>query len=234
MPPPYKPVGRCIYCGVPAEFAGPEGLSDEHIIPLSLGGTIKLPSASCCFCSYETHAFEGHLAGKWFEAARAHFHWSSRKRKRPEELLAGRVREGLRPVPRKEHPPVIFFPQFAIPGILLNKAPVAGGVMFTEESFIFGGGHDFHDKLDRVGAVSAVFQPQWLTKTLAKIAHSHLVAEYGLDGFEPFLPKKPGNATDELHTVNHYFVDNLIVVSIRLYSRHGSPPYTVVGGRRKP
>jgi HNH endonuclease len=85
----YSPVGRCIYCGVPAEEAGPRGLGDEHIIPLSLGGTLELPEASCDRCGGETHAFEGFCAGNMLKAARTLLHWKSRKSKRPKTLKIG-------------------------------------------------------------------------------------------------------------------------------------------------
>src|SRR5215208_5306046 len=54
MPPPYQPVGRCIYCGTET---GPFG--DEHIIPFGLGGNVLLPQASCKACEKITGRFEG-------------------------------------------------------------------------------------------------------------------------------------------------------------------------------
>lgn len=49
----YPPAGYCIYCGTT------EGeLSDEHIIPYSLNGTLILPKASCPACARITQKFE--------------------------------------------------------------------------------------------------------------------------------------------------------------------------------
>ena len=112
MPSPFKPVGRCIYCGIPENLSGPEGLNDEHIIPFSLGGTAILPKASCSNCSNETHAFEGYFAGVMFEAARTHFYWKSRKRKRPTTLPVANPKGGSMRIQVEHHPPVVFLNRF--------------------------------------------------------------------------------------------------------------------------
>jgi hypothetical protein len=48
----FKRVGRCIYCGTSEHELSPEqeSLTDEHIIPLGLGGNMILPAASCKAC----------------------------------------------------------------------------------------------------------------------------------------------------------------------------------------
>lgn len=50
-----RDIGICIYCGAT------EGLSTEHIIPKSFGGTKTLLRASCPECSKTTSKFETHL-----------------------------------------------------------------------------------------------------------------------------------------------------------------------------
>ncbi len=53
----YQGFGRCIYCGAT------EGrLSDEHIIPCSLGGLLVIEKASCLACAKITCNFEGAVA----------------------------------------------------------------------------------------------------------------------------------------------------------------------------
>ena len=64
----YPPVGRCIYCGATDE------LTDEHIIPFSLGGVLILDKASCNGtkgCNKKTHKFEGVVARQIFGKFRA-------------------------------------------------------------------------------------------------------------------------------------------------------------------
>jgi HNH endonuclease len=53
----YKSLGHFIYCLAPQSDAL---LTDEHIIPESIGGRLVFESASCGNCCKETHAFEGH------------------------------------------------------------------------------------------------------------------------------------------------------------------------------
>ncbi|WP_217539485.1 HNH endonuclease, partial [Stenotrophomonas sp. GbtcB23] len=47
------PVGASIYCG-----ATDGRLTEEHIIPKGLGGTLVLPQASCDDCAAITSLFE--------------------------------------------------------------------------------------------------------------------------------------------------------------------------------
>jgi len=49
----FEAAGHCIYCGTKQ---GP--LSDEHIVPFGLGGTLVLPKASCKACATETAKLE--------------------------------------------------------------------------------------------------------------------------------------------------------------------------------
>ena len=46
----YPPVGRCIYCGATEPPADIGRFTDEHIIPLAMGGNLILPQASCKQC----------------------------------------------------------------------------------------------------------------------------------------------------------------------------------------
>lgn len=249
MPPPYNPVGRCIYCGVPAEFSGPKGLNDEHIIPYSIGGESVLPQASCCFCSDESHAFEGRFANM-LEGPRAHFHWQSRKRKRPSHLEVWSPSTGAVSVPISDHPPSIILPLFQPPGILSGRAPDAPfkctgvGVYYPPEA---------DQRLRRFPGQSASlrFRTNDICRTLAKIAHAFTVAELTLDGFDPLLTDIIFEKTEHygylvgnglrlsgvdhsLHKLRYAKVNGLIVVAIRLYAKYQTPPFAVVSGRLKP
>jgi 5-methylcytosine-specific restriction endonuclease McrA len=51
------PVSACIYCGATEPDTK---LTDEHIVPLSLGGTLILPKASCLACARQTGKLEGY------------------------------------------------------------------------------------------------------------------------------------------------------------------------------
>ena len=47
----YPAVGRCIYCGATEPPLGARRFTDEHIIPLALGGNLILQEASCTDCA---------------------------------------------------------------------------------------------------------------------------------------------------------------------------------------
>ena len=65
----YPPVGRCIYCGSDGDA---KGLSDEHMVPFSLGGDAVLPKASCAACATETSKIELYVARHIFHGLRSH------------------------------------------------------------------------------------------------------------------------------------------------------------------
>jgi hypothetical protein len=245
----YPPVGKCIYCEKTAVEAGPKGLTVEHIIPYSLGGTLELSEASCSVCADETHAFEGLCAGHLFEAARAHFHWKSRKRKRPKVLTFGGPG---RSVPIDEHPPAIIFPLFQMPGILLNEPITNDGKMVCVGMGVYRG-PEFRERFKRLGSdgLSVRFKTDPLAKMVAKIGHSYAVAELGLDGFVPLTQEMiigknnhyshyvgngfaEGNKTEDLHTIRLEWMADLLVAHVGLYSRYGTPPFVAVVGKRKP
>jgi hypothetical protein len=108
----------------------------------------------------------------------------------------------------------------------------------------------FSEKIKNAKGISVPFQTDWLCRTLAKIAHSYSVLEHGVEKFEPFLidiilgtdhshySYYIGNLvstegiTSELHTLSYEWIDDLLVVYVRLYSRYGGPTYAVVAGWR--
>lgn len=249
----YSPVGRCIYCAKSAEEAGPGGLQEEHIIPFALGGTLELPEASCERCAKETHAFEGYCAGKMFKPARTHFHWRSRKSKRPNKLRIGPpFGDAGQEIPVADHPPMIALPTFQAPGILFGLKKEEGTFAQTGVQLCFGPG--FRERWERLGRkadISTPFTIDTFGRMLAKIAHSYVVAELGVDGFTPFLPglilgesayysyyigSPVGleNPAPELHTLKLDRLNEMIVVYVRLYAKFGGPSYMVVVGQSKP
>jgi hypothetical protein len=72
----YAPVRACIYCGA---TAGP--FSDEHIIPLSLGGNLVLPESSCHPCAKITGRFEMDVARFNFAGFRSRLSFPTRRPK---------------------------------------------------------------------------------------------------------------------------------------------------------
>ena len=180
MPPPYKPLGQCLYC----ERRPPEvpALTDEHILALSFGGYPILPASSCPDCQNLTRDFEGIVTGKMLLDIRTHFQIRTRRpKKRPTSLptTAG-------PVEIISHPPYLALQDFEHPEILgLPKVFPEDGLPFrmhtapdTERR---------HKALGDVG-VTLNFNERAMRLTLAKTAHAYAIAELGASTFRPLLP----------------------------------------------
>src|SRR6266853_1676428 len=79
----YGSVGRCIYCGATRYSAAEvRPLSDEHIVPEGLSGTLVLPRASCRRCAKTTGQIEGSVLRNLLWAPRTLL---KMKTKRPKE-----------------------------------------------------------------------------------------------------------------------------------------------------
>ncbi len=75
----YGPVQTCIYCG---RSGNATKLGKEHIVPLSLGGKLVLPRASCSKCASTISTFERICAKQMFGHLRASLKMPTR---RPQE-----------------------------------------------------------------------------------------------------------------------------------------------------
>lgn len=247
----YPPANRCIYCG------STEGLSDEHIIPFSLGGNVVLPKASCAKCSGETHAFEGQCAGAMMLPIRARMNIQTRSpKKRPTTFdIPIYSPEGQK---RTATFPASSVP-FACVGILLDPPTLVTGQQptgrITGELFTKYTQHDWSSELKEgdaanVGKIS--IEP--FCRLIAKIGHAHAMASLILNNEkiqaqDMFLPpiilgrsnmfqhyvggdKDPIDAIDSLHQLrlNRYIIgDRKIVVStVRLFALFGMPRYHVI------
>ena len=137
------------------------------------------------------------------------------------------------------------------PGALLGKPPTDQvGVDFD----IFFDESRIGEKHDPGGIID--LKPEWFARMLAKIAHARAVAEYGLDGFDRYLPavilgedgQWPhliGRASiDEIDPepgIGHWITihnlrppnERIFIGRIRLFAAFGGPVYDVVIGRRR-
>jgi hypothetical protein len=100
--------GRCIYCG-----RADVKLTDEHFLPLSLGGQHVIEKASCHSCADITKKFEQHVArDMWGDARNSYGAPSRRKASRPTHITLTDPDQPIRTVrvPYKEYPaPLIFY-----------------------------------------------------------------------------------------------------------------------------
>jgi hypothetical protein len=251
----YKPVGVCIYCG------SKHDLRVEHIVPYSLGGTAKLPAASCGACEEITARFEGRLARTMYGDLRIRLDLPTRRKKtRPLQVRAEDAATGAEVWLNPEEsltilPAVHFLP----PGILRDPPEEAAtwvGATFEAKQIAPAS----LDRWPKIGSNNYIFTQRFdadaLALTLAKIAHAYCVADFGIENFEAFLPPiirgehsniytYVGGSPDrlchpgQLHSVQlhlghrHYGrrADWLLMVSIGLLSHLQMPTALVVVGR---
>jgi hypothetical protein len=186
-------IGRCIYCR-----AGPmqSKLSDEHIVPFSLGADRYLKEASCEDCRKITQDFETHLARNVFGHLRIHTGVQTRHPKqRPTELPSRIIRsdeEQRVMLPIEDHPHFLVMPIWEAPNILRGYPPQT----------LFGGlsAHLYHHVPPTTGAAlglrhaeRAEVRPEFrvdviqFARAIAKIAYCQAVGNFGLGGFRSLV-----------------------------------------------
>jgi hypothetical protein len=195
----YASAGRCIYCAV-------EGvpLTDEHIVPESLGGDLIIEKATCEECQAQTHAFEGHACDV-YRAIRRQLNFPSKTKGKKAALRSGSEKfildvDGRRvKVSAEEFPALLTSLAFPLPTVLFNLAsdgdlPLTGGVHSIELMPQFGERLNEIKRKYRANSVSIVgvdkahrMDAGDFGRMLAKIGHSYAVAQLGLDGFKPVL-----------------------------------------------
>jgi hypothetical protein len=254
----YPPVGRCVYCG-----ATDGDLGDEHIIPQALGGNIILRDSCCDACGdIIGRKLEGSLLHKttgMFAALRLRMGFKSKRPKeRPKSLpftfIGTNGSQRIVEIPAKKVPKCwTTYVTNDSPGIIEGKSRTAPAPILVQTLFE---PEDFKDvalpgeSVQLRGSGNA----RDLARLMAKIAHCAVVAEIGLDAFEPWLQKFILDQDDcSLHyyvgAVPNHTVDpkgdhslNLgtwgndgirIGVRIRLFCKYGTPDYEVAVGKLK-
>ena len=183
----YAPVEGCIYCG------SMEKLSDEHIIPLGLGGRLVLPRASCSMCSPKTSKQERTCLRTMYGPLRLLYGLPSRRRRERPSSLQLKVKKMPEseweyvPVPQDRYPFLITFPYFEAPAAMytVDVSSAAGPV--TSNLWIRGGSphYDFNQLLQSLVEELGVYSVMPESKAdvsafcslLAKVALSYLAAE---------------------------------------------------------
>ena len=187
----YPSFGECIYCGVKAADAK---LTDEHIIPFSLGGNAVILDASCKTCAKETARLEGLIGRNILWDMRTSMGEQTRRpNERPKTIKfrasvnGGEIREYEAPV---DIAPIFTpMPVLGIPEIYagLQPSPV----------FRINKAHLFHrvtqDIKDVVGAKSGdtvkVLAPAFdidctkFARAIAKFVYCQAIMLHGLHGF---------------------------------------------------
>lgn len=196
-PTKYPALERCIYCGATA------ALTDEHIVPLGLGGRAVLPKSSCTECAGKISPVERTCLRTMFGPLRMYYELPTRRPKDRPKTLPLKVK--LTPdadwsfveVDREIFPFLILFPFLDIPDELADVTPE--GDRSAKVRTFWTRGASFRDglieHLEKLAAelcVSAIMPEATVSapeffRLLAKVAHAFAVAELGPDAFEPCL-----------------------------------------------
>ncbi len=213
------PVGACIYCGAT------EGrLTEEHIIPKGLGGTLVLPQASCDACAATTSLFEMRVLRGFLDRGRQAMGIKGRKahkRAVPDTLTQTFIQPDEstveREVPWNEGIKVMHLPVFVLPAFLDPRKPMDPHIQKLEimalDTLHFGMGQgelvreyqaqgvQFEDRLDVWAFV----------RLLAKIAHGYHVAIHGMFPLQesPLVPIVLGQRSDALNWIGNTLEDPL-------------------------
>jgi hypothetical protein len=190
----YPLVGKCVYCG---SDGGAKGLSDEHMVPFSLGGDAVLPKASCAACATETSKIELYLARHIFHGLRSHVGAPSRKKSLPSTLSATISvgdQEGSYEFLAADQPFALMLPTWDYPGIMRQVQPTEDFSVCNIRAYNFVPGNlrellgladDAPDPL--VHIASGTLNNILFARAIAKIAYCNVVARYGLGGFRPLV-----------------------------------------------
>jgi hypothetical protein len=190
QPKTYAPFGRCVYCGVASD------LSDEHIVPLGLGGRLVLPQASCSVCSAKTSKVERTCLRTMLGPLRLLYGLPSRRKAKRPEYLQLKIKRSENseweeiPVAQERYPFLITLPRFDdAPGFLALTDEGSSKGPSTETFWIRGASphRDFFELLGslvrelRVHTVMPVAKADVpaFCSMLAKIALASLAANGG-------------------------------------------------------
>lgn len=189
----FQPVGQCIYCG------SQDSLSDEHVIPFGLGGTLILPKASCQSCANITKVFEQRLLrGHWWAYRRKVGMKSRHPTEQPDtfpvifEYPSGeKVREQISP---EEYPFLLIcdfdVPSFLngsfVPGVPVAKVFLKPLVPAHEMPHVKRHGIKGIPKL----TIEMNFNVEDFVRLLAKIALAYAIGRRSLSAFAEIFVKE--------------------------------------------
>lgn len=244
--------GACIYCG-----DSQSKLTDEHIVPLSLGGQHVISNASCGKCADITKKFEQDVARELWGDARIAYDAPTRRRKsRPSHID---VRDPVEPekflsIPKDEYPAAMVFYTMGIAGILQGKPrdyDRSGQWQFSsivDDAKLNAFLAKHPDKL------TAKFRhvPVSFGRTIIKIGYCHILTQLDPGDFDPIcLPYILGDDSNVSHILGSeptiappqvglgYHLGTAVVgtedtafviAEVRLIANNHTPSYHVVTG----
>jgi len=249
----FESKGACIYCGVTDI-----DLTDEHIVPYSLGGSHVLRAASCLRCADMTKKFEQKVARDLWGDARTSFNAPTRrKRERKSHIVMADPHDQTKSltVPANEHPAGLVFYKMSKAG-LLQGLPESIDLSGTWQMVVIDDDKRRRDFLEKHPEKKLVIKfrhvPDAFGRLLAKIGYGQILTALDPGDFRPIcLPYITGEKSNLSYVVggtlddqtpepeNGYSLSTaafgssnrlMLVALIRLYANAHSPAYHAVVG----
>ena len=248
-----KRIGRCIYCR-----ATGGKLSEEHITPYGLSGSLVLLEASCERHSKITSALEKRILKDMFFAARAALGTRTRRpkdRTKPHPMFVERAGQIERvDAVWQDHWKVIQLPIFPLPASIYGRPYVSGIECTSMDVFELG---ERREEIARRHHADKVFPPMYSAEDfgrfVAKMAYGYAVERYDLDAFEDVyvLPAILGESDDigqwvgcpdrrelpvrhcNISVTFKIFPKDDLVVRIKMFPEFDGAEYVVVVGKVK-
>jgi len=243
--------GACIYCGARGVV-----LTDEHVIPLSLGGQHILEGASCRSCADITTRFERDVArDMWGDARNSYNVQSRRKKERKTHIVLANPADPARriKVPYSEYAPPMLFYKMSRAGLLegLPDAVDLSSAWKVVEVHDEVKAKGFQQKFGVPLTARIRPMPESFARLLAKIGYCNLLTILDPGDFRPIcLPYILGERKNPSYVVGGaleiteseavgYRLDVvgfgsaervMLVTEIRLFATAGTPTYHVVVG----
>jgi hypothetical protein len=244
--------GKCIYCG-----NLDTKLSDEHIVPESLGGVHIIREASCKKCAEVTSRFERNTARGLWGDARTAFNTPTKRPKERKKTISTHISQGTKGVeaPVNEYSAGFVFYRISTPGLLQGLSEDKDiSVLWTMDMVDDNKRReDFFKKYGSYPVLKFKHVPQDFGRMLLKISYGHILTILELEDFNPLcLPYILGEKQNvsylvgeqtknvalnpglgySLHAKGFVISENrmLLIAIIRLYANTHSPEYEVVVG----
>lgn len=244
--------GACIYCG-----CIDRRLTDEHILPLSLGGVHILEKASCLSCADITKRFEQEVArGLWGDARIAYNAPSRRRKERASHIVVSDPDVPTRrfKVPYSEYPAGLVFYQMFRAGILegMPSDLDISGRWQMKVIMDDAKAKEFEKKYSTKPTIKFKHVPDSFGRLIAKIGYGQILTMLAPEDFFPIcLPYILGTKPNVSYVVGGRFeieepvaekgyvlktmafgdFNRLVLIAeVRLYANSHTPTYHVVVG----
>jgi hypothetical protein len=251
-----EPVGRCIYCGISGNEAK---LSDEHIIPFSLMGNLLLPKSSCPKCANITSALELKCGREIYGSFRIREQFPTRRPSKRPKTVSATANNGAETVTVDvpESAAIAQFPIFHLQPAGILRIPPDASVTWAGTKLEAKTDSPRQPELwkkfpyEKLGFSPVTYDIKSFARLCAKIGHGFAVSQFGMEGFNHWLPPYILNNDDKLPYLvgsasvkpeppsvayllnwNTYetSLGNLLGVDVHLFPVMGQPSVTVIVG----